>query len=827
LKLSPAALFHSAYAMVIAACSGQKDIVFGTVMSGRLQGVEGAASMMGMFINTLPLRISLANNSAEALVRQTDEALHQLLPHEQVSLAFAQSCSGINGDAPLFTALLNYRHTRKAQKDGGQHALTNLKFIDPIERTNYPFSVAVDDYGQDFLINVQVEAQIDAERILDYMITALTRLTDLLANNTQDLINQYSVLPEKEQQSLFALSATAQNYPDDKCIYDLFEAQVAKTPDNTALIFQNQQLSYRQLEQRANQLARHLLASGAKPEALVALYMERSIEMLVAIWGVLKAGAAYVPLDPQLPASRIGAILDDSQPLAIISQQHLADNLNGLSDIPVLAIDEAALAADLAALSPNSIERPRIQSPLSCAYVIYTSGSTGVPKGVVCTHQGLVNQADAKQKQYPLTTQDKVLQKTPYSFDVSLQELIWPLISGACLVIAKPEGHKDPKYLESVIKKHQITTLHFVPSMLSLMLAGSNWQECTSVTRVFCCGEAVSKELETSFFATGTQAELHNLYGPTEAAIDVSYWACAPDSNLHTVPIGHAMQNTQLLVLNESMQLVPLGVTGELHIGGAGLARGYLNREELTAKQFVDNPFPELATDRLYKTGDLVRYLPDGSLEYLGRSDHQVKIRGLRIELGEIEHQLKQLPEIASALVIAHTDQKSEQHLVAYFIGEDTSEGNNQLIPSVKEQLSRVLPDYMVPAVFISQQSWPLTVSGKINRNALPKPEFNASAEFIKAETPEQLALAEVWADLLVLDAQEISISANFFELGGHSLLAMKLISRIEAEFNTSLSLQTLFKSPTIATIAEQLTPAQAQDESLDFMDQLLDEFEI
>ncbi|WDE06110.1 non-ribosomal peptide synthetase [Thalassomonas viridans] len=827
LKISPAALFHSAYAMVIAACSGQKDIVFGTVMSGRLQGVEGAASMMGMFINTLPLRISLAENSAQDLVRQTQEALRQLLPHEQVSLPFAQSCSGISGDAPLFTSILNYRHTRKGQEDGGHHALANLKFIDPIERTNYPFSVAVDDYGQDFLINVQVEPQIDAGRVLDYMITALTRLTDLLADNNPGFISQYPVLPAQEQQSLFALNATARDYPDDKCIYDLFEAQAAKTPDSTALIFEGQQLSYRQLEQRANQLARHLLASGAQPETLVALYMERSIEMLVAIWGVLKAGAAYVPLDPQLPASRIGAILSDSQPLAIISQQHLAGSLNGLTDVPVLAIDEESLAADLAALSPDRIERARVQSPLSCAYVIYTSGSTGLPKGVVCTHQGLVNQADAKQRQYPLTTQDKVLQKTPYSFDVSLQELIWPLVSGACLVIAKPEGHKAPKYLESVIKEHQITTLHFVPSMLSLMLAGSNWQECTSVKRVFCCGEAVSKELETSFFATGTRAELHNLYGPTEAAIDVSYWACGQDSSLHTVPIGHAMQNTQLLVLNESMQLVPFGVTGELHIGGAGLARGYLNREELTAKQFVDNPFPELATNRLYKTGDLVRYLPDGSLEYLGRSDHQVKIRGLRIELGEIEHQLKQLPEIASALVIAHTDQKGEQHLVAYFIGKSGSGNDAELILSLKQQLAQVLPDYMVPAIFIKQESWPLTVSGKINRNALPEPEFNASAEFKKAETPEQLALAEIWAELLALDAEEISISANFFELGGHSLLAMKLISRIEAEFNTSLSLQALFKSPTIATIAEQLTPTQEQDESLDFMDQLLNDFEV
>uniref|UniRef100_UPI00248BBD6C non-ribosomal peptide synthetase n=1 Tax=Thalassomonas sp. RHCl1 TaxID=2995320 RepID=UPI00248BBD6C len=804
LKLSPAALFHSAYAMVIAACSGQKDVVFGTVMSGRLQGIEGAASMTGMFINTLPLRISLTDKSAEALVRQTHEALQQLLPHEQVSLAFAQSCSAINGDAPLFTALLNYRHSRKPQEGSARDILSSLEFIDPNERTNYPFSVAVDDYGQDFLINVQVESQIDAGRILDYMITALTRLTDLLANNTQDLISQYSVLPEKEQQSLFALSATAQNYPDDKCIYDLFEAQVAKTPDNTALIFQDQQLSYRQLEQRANQLARHLLASGAKPEALVALYMERSIEMLVAIWGVLKTGAAYVPLDPQLPASRVDAILDDSQPLAIISQQHLTDKLNNLTEIPVLAIDEAALAADLAALSPNSIERPRVQSPLSCAYVIYTSGSTGMPKGVVCTHQGLVNQTDAKQKQYPLTTQDKVLQKTPYSFDVSLQELIWPLISGACLVIAKPEGHKDPKYLEAVIKQHGITSLHFVPSMLNLMLAGSHWSECSSVRQVFCSGEALSKELQDSFFTTGTRAKLYNLYGPTEAAIDVSHWTCDPTSSIHTVPIGHAMQNTQLLVLNENMQLTPLGVTGELHIGGAGLARGYLNREELTAKQFVDNPFPELATTRLYKTGDLVRYLPDGSLEYLGRSDHQVKIRGLRIELGEIEHQLKQLPEIASALVVAHTDQQGEQHLVAYFIGEDASRDNSQLIPSLKQQLGQVLPDYMVPAIFISQESWPLTVSGKIDRKALPEPELSQQrASYVAPSTETEKILCEIWQEVLTIP--RVGVTDNFFELGGHSLRAMQVMSQLQ-QAGFSVEVRQLFQHPQLSDLAREIT---------------------
>ncbi|MEW6993768.1 amino acid adenylation domain-containing protein [Colwelliaceae bacterium MEBiC 14330] len=880
LKLNPATLFHSAFAMVIAACSNKEDVVFGTVMSGRLQGTSSASveHMMGMFINTLPVRLNLTEVSPYDFVKQTQQALHAIIPFEQTPLSEIQQCSELTAETPLFNAMINYRHTAKKQTDS-DNSLIGLQFIDPKERTNYPFAISIDDYGDDFLVNVQIEQSIGddrVDRVCTYMETALRQLLAALQyddahadadesalnntlNNNQAIL-AYSVVPKAEQVELLTLNYQAVDYPNSACIYDLFEQQAKISAADSALVFNEQSLSYQVFDEKTNQLAHYLIEQGVTEDSYVALCMDRSFDMVIAIWAVLKAGGAYLPIDVDLPQARIINIVQDSQAKLMLTQQHLVNRLDQLSEqttTALLALDNDKTQTSLSGYSSASITRVKQQSALSSAYLIYTSGSTGQPKGVVCSHQGLVNRVDWMQKHYQLQSGDRVLQKTPYNFDVSVWEFVWPLIVGATLVIAEPEGHKNPRYLTDVIETQSISHLHFVPSMLSLMLTAGDWARCSSVSKVFCSGEALSHELQSTFFAqqaqANTNAELHNLYGPTEAAIDVSYWQCQPDLDSAIVPIGKPIQNTQLVVLDEQQKLTPKGVEGELYIGGVGLARGYLNQAELTEQRFIAHPFkallanckPLITSERLYRTGDSVRLLNDGNIEYLGRLDHQVKIRGLRIELGEIEYTLNQHQAIRSSQLLVKLDQREEANLVAYvelsIVDNDTvtdtdntdvsaSQGllSDTLINEFKDLLNAHLPSYMVPNHYVQITQWPLSKNGKIDRKLLPAPEFIVSSQSVIApSTPEQQTLVKIWSDLLVIPQENISIDSNFFELGGHSILAMKLVSAIETEFNLSLSLKSLFSSPTISTIAQQIAAEhQTQNDDVDFMEQLLNEFE-
>ena len=846
LKLNPATLFHSAFAMVLAACSNKEDIVFGTVMSGRLQGVKGSESMMGMFINTLPVRINLTQVNAQELVQQTQQALLALIPYEQTPLSEIQKYSDLSAETPLFNTLFNYRHTARKTTDD-TNSLSALKFIDPKERTNYPFAISIDDYGDDFLINTQVDHSLEIDRITPYLITALEQLMLALKDKTQQAIMQYSVVPNTEQQALLHLNLKQEEYPETACIYQLFEQQVQLSGDNTALIYENNSLSYNELDAKSNQLAHYLIQKGIKQNEYVALYMDRSFDMVIALWAVLKTGAAYLPIDVNLPEARIKTIVQDSQAKMLLTQQHLANQLTNIGTelaTDILIIDNKDVQESVGNLPDQAIKRTTVQSSLSSAYLIYTSGSTGQPKGVVCSHQGLVNLMDWIQKQYQLTPQDKVLQKTPYNFDVSVWELVWPLITGASLVIARPEGHKDARYLTQIIQQESISHLHFVPSMLNVMLSDGDWPKCDSVKQVICIGEALSYELQQKFFAKQSQskgnAELHNLYGPTEASIVVSYWQCQPDSSLNLVPIGKPIQNTQLLVLDNHLKLAPLGAEGELYIGGLGLAQGYLNKPELTAERFINHPFnqslsqsfsqpfSQQGSEKLYRTGDLVRLLDDGNIDYIGRLDHQVKIRGLRIELGEIEFILNQHKEVNSAQLAVKLDQRDEPNLVAYIQWHDPLVDSESLINKLKHTLTSQLPSYMVPEHYLFIEQWPLSTSGKINKKLLPAPDFVVISKNVTAPaTVEQSKLLSIWSELLMIPVDKISIDSNFFELGGHSILAMKLISAIEAEFNLSLSLNSLFRSPTIMTIAQQIEQEQTeQSDDLDFMAQLLNEIE-
>ena len=473
----------------------------------------------------------------------------------------------------------------------------------------------------------------------------------------------------------------------------------------------------------------------------------------------------YVPLDPEYPEDRLSFMLEDAQVPVLLTQQQLLEKL------PKHQGQVICLDTDWQSISVSSQNNPAITVQASnLAYVIYTSGSTGKPKGAMNTHLGICNRLLWMQQAYQLTAVDCILQKTPFSFDVSVWEFFWPLLTGARLVLTKPGEHKDSAYLVNLIQEQQVTTLHFVPSMLRAFVEEESVKNCSSLKRVICSGEALPLELQERFFAR-LDCELHNLYGPTEAAIDVTYWQCFPEGNLRTVPIGRPIANTQIYILDSHLQPVPIGVTGELHIGGVGLARGYLNRPDLTNEKFIPSPFSDGLHSRLYKTGDLARYLSDGNIEYLGRIDNQVKLRGFRIELGEIEVILNQHSDVQTSCIIAREDTPGQKQLVAYVVA------HQQVTPTISElrhSLKAKLPEYMIPQVFVMLESLPLTPSGKIDRRALPKPDLHSQPKdkFVAPRTPTEEILAQIWAE--VLKVEQVGIHDNFLNLVAIPSLAFK-----------------------------------------------------
>jgi amino acid adenylation domain-containing protein len=598
----------------------------------------------------------------------------------------------------------------------------------------------------------------------------------------------------ERRQLLVDWNDTRVDYPRDKCVHQLFEEQVERTPDARAVVFEDQSLSYGELNRRANQLAHYLRKLGVGPDVLVGVCMERSLEMVIGLLGILKAGGAYVPLDPEYPKERLRYMIDDAHAPVLLTQQHL------LALFPQIDIRSICLDRDWNLIACECAENvEEITGPHNLAYMIYTSGSTGKPKGVLNAHQGICNCLLWMQSEYQLNVDDAILQQTAFSFDVSVWEFFWPLLVGARLVLAKPGGHRDAAYLAKLITEQQITLVHFVPSMLRIFLEEPSAQGCCSLCNVICIGEALPYELQEQFFGL-LPARLHNLYGPTEAAVEVTRWTCQRHDERAIVPIGRPIANTQVYILNNYLQPVPIGIPGELHIGGIQVALGYHNLPELTLEKFIADPFTNDTHARLYKTGDSARYLPDGNIEFLGRIDHQVKVRGFRIELGEIEAVLSQHSAIRECMVVAHKNKNNEKQLVAYLALKAA-----QIVPvnELRSFLKSKLPEYMIPAAFVFLESFPLAPNGKVDRHALPPPDtswLGSPDEFVAPQTPTEERLAAIWADLLGID--KISAHDNFFELGGHSLLAVRLFARIEREFGKKLPLSTLFEEATLEKLA-------------------------
>ncbi|MFN6485180.1 MULTISPECIES: non-ribosomal peptide synthetase [unclassified Nostoc] len=596
-------------------------------------------------------------------------------------------------------------------------------------------------------------------------------------------------------------------YHQDLCIHQMFEMQVERSPQAIAVVYENTQLTYQQLNQRANQLAHHLRALGVGPEVLVGICLERSLEMIIGLLGILKAGGAYVPLDPAYPSDRLTFILEDTQTPVLLTQEKLVKNL------PPHQAQVVCLDSNWQGNIQNSQENPLNETTAdNLIYVIYTSGSTGKPKGVMIPHRGICNQLHWKQTTFGLTHADKVLLTISFSFDPSVWQIFWPLCFGGQLFMARPGGHQDTAYLVKVITEQQITVLALVPSILRVLLEEKGIENCQFLRHIICGGEALPGELIERFFAQlNLDNVLHNCYGPTEASIDTTFWTCQRGANYAIAPIGRPITNAEIHILDENLQPVPVGESGELHIGGIGLARGYLNHPELTTEKFIFDPFSSEPGARLYKTGDLGRYLSDGNIEFLGRIDHQVKIRGFRIELGEIEAVLAQHPALKQTLVIAREDVPGDKRLVAYIVVASSEQIPSQV--ELRRFLENRLPEYTVPGFFVFLDTLPLNPNGKIDRRALPAPDtsdIRLSSNFVPPQNSTEEVLAGIWAKVLRLE--QVGIHDNFFELGGHSLLATQVMSRVRQAFQIEIPLQLLFENPTIATLAQAIAQNQTPE---------------
>ena len=799
---------QTAFALLVHRYSNESDVVIGTPIAGREQ--HETQALIGFFVSTLAIRTRFEPGvTFDALLRTSKSTILDVLSYQETPFEYlvdeikpARSLSY----NPIFQVMFNLQSV-------GQSELTLPGLgLEPLFArtgvTKFDLSLDVAEFKGGLLVNWSYKTSLFREETVARMARSYRLLIEGALTSPSGEIGRLPILPADDRDTLLERwNRTAHPFPDDTCIHTLFEAQAARTPDAVAVSHAGSRLSYAELDSRANQLAHLLVERGVGNDTLVGVCMERSLEMVLALLGILKAGGAYVPLDPGYPDDRVRYMANNANVNLILSQDVLMARLQGF-DVPSVSLD----ASGSALLDRYPRHPARVQPDPAClAYVIYTSGSTGKPKGVMNSHRALVNRIDWMQREYRLQSDDRVLQKTPYSFDVSVWEFFWPLMVGASIVMARPGGHKDPKYLREVIQDEGVTTLHFVPSMLSSLLDSIEWGEITGVRRLFASGEALSRTLVDRYWATGTTAQLHNLYGPTEAAIDVSYWDCRNLPEEHSVPIGRPISNVQLHVLDGLCQPVPIGCYGELHIGGVAVARGYVGNPELTREKFIPDPFSADKSARLYKTGDLARWLPDGYLEFAGRLDHQVKLNGLRIELGEIEAHLRAQVDIRDCVVVASEVEAGGQRLVAYIVsdrlpneqGSDAwQERRNAEIDRIKLGLKQHLPEFMVPSLYVFLDALPLSPNGKVDRKLLPRPGAAASSQktYVAPRQALEHDLCRIWQE--VLQIEQVGIHDNFFEIGGTSLLCIRVQKRIRDELGLEIALTDIFEYPTLSELA-------------------------
>ena len=777
--------------------TGQTDILIGSPIAHRSR--SEIENLIGCFINTLVFRTDVSGNPRfqELLgrVRQTcaEAYAHQDLPFEKLveELQPERDLS----HSPVFQVMLilHVQDTRKVSE------LANLTLTPrEIHSQSAKFDITLElhetseglqgwfEYSTDLFDTATVARLQGHFQVL---------LKAIVANPETPLANLPLLTDVERYQLLTAWNTTQREFSQDKCVHQLFEAQVERTPDTVAVVCEEQQLTYQQLNWRANQLAYHLQALGVGPAVCVGICVERSLEMLVGLLGVLKAGGAYVPLDPTYPSERLAFVVADSHIPVLLTHHHLLPNL------PPHQARVVCLDTDRPELSQANQDNPANgATPDHPAYVIYTSGSTGVPKGVQVLHQGVVNFLEAMAHKPGLSADDSLLAVTTLSFDIAVLELLLPLVVGARVVIASRDVAADGGQLGDTLATVGATVMQATPATWRLLIA-AGWEGGASL-RILCGGEVLPSELAEQLWTTG--GEVWNLYGPTETTI----WSAAHHlADPQLVPIGQPIANTQFYILDSYLQPVPVGVPGELHIGGTGLAQGYLNRPQLTAEKFIVDPFSTRPGARLYKTGDLVRYRSDGSLEFLGRLDHQVKVRGFRIELGEIETVLGQQPAVREAVVVAREMAAGDKRLVAYVVPDRATTLD---LSTLRRSLRNHLPEYMLPAAFVLLDTFPLTPNGKVDRHALPAPEQTRPVledAFVAPRNRTEESLAEIWG--AVIGVASVGVRDNFFALGGHSLLAIQMLSRVRDAFDIEIPVPTFFAHPTVAGLAEALGQQQ------------------
>ncbi|WP_436498502.1 amino acid adenylation domain-containing protein [Actinokineospora sp. HUAS TT18] len=747
--LTPGTVVQGAWALLLAQYSGQRQVCFGATVSGRPADLPDVESIIGMFVNTLPV-VATVDGSAPVAewLRELQRGQAEARAAQHTPLTKLHALSQVPGGVDLFDSAVIFEN----YPVGGPP----VRELAAVESTTFPLSVTVYPTARLSLLVGYEPALFDAataQALAEHLVHLLRELT----GDPDRPVSAVPALTAASREQMDAWNRTDVDVPATT-LTALLADQAARTPDAEALVFEDVRWTYAELHARADRLAHWLRDQGAGPERVVAVALPRSAELIVALLAVLKSGAAYLPVDPDLPRQRIDFMVADAGAVLLLDES-----------TPFPETDRPAETPDLV--------------PANGAYVIYTSGSTGKPKGVVVPHEGIVNRLLWTQDRFRLGPGDRVLQKTPMSFDVSVWEFFWPLMVGATLVVARPDGHRDPAYLAEVIRSESVTTVHFVPSMLRAFLRHADVAGCTTLRRVLCSGEALPQDLAQEFHAV-CAAELHNLYGPTEASVDVTHWHCEPD--LPSVPIGTPVWNTRLHVLDDDLCPVPVGAPGELHLAGVQLARGYLNRPGLTAERFIANPF---GPGRLYRTGDLVRWTREGAVEYLGRTDQQVKIRGFRIEPGEVESALSALPDVDEAAVIAR-----DGKLVAYVAPAAADPA------AIRAALACVLPEHLVPSAVVALERLPLTTSGKLDRRALPDPDFTAGSADTEPETGTEAALAEIWGE--VLDLERVGVEDSFFDLGGDSILSLHVTARANAAFGVALKPRDVLTARTVRSLA-------------------------
>lgn len=813
--VDPIAVLHGAWSLLLARLAGQRDLIVGvTAASLDAEATQAKSLDAG---DLLPIRVDVpGEQSLRSWLPAVAEALSEARAHARVAYSrLVVALSAELGPGSWICAGLSLRA-------GGDPVADRACDEAALDATDV--SLRLRDDGGAIAGELEYDAELfDRETMerwrehLDVLLRAMAADPDATADAALDALPVLS--PPQRRQLLEEFNATAQPYPRDATIHGLIGAQARRTPDATAVVDETQRLSYAELDARAERLAAHLRAHGVGADCTVGVYMERAVELVVALLGILKAGGAYVPLDPQYPPQRLRHMLKDSAPHLLLIQSQLRESaLAWAMDAdagaegycpPLLAVDGDE--CDWPAANAPMRERTGslIDQAARLAYVIYTSGSTGQPKGVMNQHNGAVNRLLWAQQRFALTADDRVLQKTPSSFDVSVWEFFLPLLAGAQLVMARPDGHRDPTYLMEAIERYGITMLHFVPSMLQVFLEQVGPSRLSGLRYVLCSGEALPAALRDRFIERLPQVELHNLYGPTEAAVDVTHWRCdAAGAGTRTVPIGHAIANTSMLVLDRHLQPVPIGVAGELFIGGIQVARGYLNLPALSRERFVELAFDGAPSARYYRTGDLGRIRADGAIEFLGRNDHQVKIRGQRIELDEVRAQLLALPGVADCEVLALDRGPSGLQLFAYVLS--TAEGRAACTPeSLRDGLARVLPQAMLPTVIQYLERMPLTLNGKLDRAALVAMSANAVPQddaYLAPCSGAERLLVTVVEELLA--AGPVGMHERLVDRGWHSLLATQAAHRLRDVYQQEVPLRSLLKAQTLAQVDEDIAVA-------------------